>query len=267
MIPLIRLELHQRRYYTLWWTLALVALVALLIFIYPSIREHAQQLDQISHQTSSGLRALKGIGSSGDVAKPINYLNAQAFYVTLPMMFSILTIGLGSALLARDEQNKTIELILSRPISRAKVLAAKAISGLIITLVVTGITCGALILFAHLVDMGVAFHSLVFASVFCVAMAVALGAIAFAFTAASSGTRRISIAAAILIGFGGYILVALAKSTDALDFPSRFFPYYYYTPTDILNDKVSVGLVLFLSGLIVGSGLVAWLGFRRRDIE
>ncbi|MBI2368924.1 MAG: MFS transporter [Deltaproteobacteria bacterium] len=49
----------------------------------------------------------------------------------LPLLLSVLTIGLGSRLLAKEESEGTLELLLARPVSRAKLLAAKAMAGLV----------------------------------------------------------------------------------------------------------------------------------------
>src|SRR4051812_24068703 len=122
MIPVIKWELHQRKMSILWWTVGIVVLIAVLMLVYPSIRDQADQLNKVLNQLPAGLRDLKTGSSSVDVASPVGYLNSQLYYVTLPLLLIILAITRGSALLGKDEQDHTLELLLSRPISRGKLL-------------------------------------------------------------------------------------------------------------------------------------------------
>ena len=64
-----------------------------------------------------------------------------------------MAIGLGGSLLARDEQNHTLELVLGRPLSRAKLLAAKALCGMIMMTIVSVAAALATVVLAEAVDM------------------------------------------------------------------------------------------------------------------
>src|SRR5262249_47715033 len=118
MIPIIRWELTQRRFFILWWCLGIVVLLIVLMAIYPSIHQQAAQLDEIMQQLPESIRALRG--GSSDLTSPVGYLTAEAFYITLPLLFIIMSVNLGGTLLARDEQDRTLELLLARPVSRGQ---------------------------------------------------------------------------------------------------------------------------------------------------
>ena len=267
MIPIIKWELGQRKGYIMWWCIGCVALIGLLLLIYPSIHDQATVLNKVLNQLPAGLRELKTGGAAADISSPIGYLNAQVYYVTLPLLFSIMTIGLGSSLLARDEQNHTLELLLARPVSRGKLLAAKVIAGLLIVAIVSSVTTIATLLLAKAVSLDVDTAYLLLINLYTTLFALSFGFIGLVLSSASTLTSRFSRAAAVLVAFGGYLLASLSGLTHWLQTPAKFAPYHYFDPTQILHGHLSKGLDAYLLFVFVGGALLAWIGFRRRDIN
>lgn len=268
MFSIILWELKQRKNAILWWTIGSVILTVVILFLYPSIRDQANQLNQVINQLPPGLRDLKTGGSAKvDVADPIQFLNSQLFYATLPLIWIILAVTRGGSVLGRDEQNHTLELLLSRPISRGNVLLAKALSLCIEFLVVGGATLIAIVLIAPHFDMHVGTWHLAIATFYTVAFSLSFGLIAFTLQAASSLARKAAVATAVAIGFGGYLLASLSGLTDWLQTPAKLAPYHYFTPDKILHGQSVTGLDIYLIGVLVFAVVVSYVGFRRRDIS
>lgn len=267
MRPIFLWELKQRKSYLFWWTIVTVALISLLLVIYPSIHAQATQLNKVLNQLPVTLRDLKTGGSQVDISSPVGYLNSQLYYLTLPLLQIIMAIGLGSSLLARDEQNHTLELLLARPVSRGKVLAAKALSGVSLVGTVGIISSLITLWLAKVVNLQITAGHLLLASLYSLLFSLSFGAIAFTLSAASNLTRRLSIAVAAAISFAGYLLATLGGLSHYLATPAKFLPYHYYTPTQILQGRVASGLNIYLLAILVLSFLVSWRGFHRRDIN
>lgn len=266
MIATILWELRQRRLYTTGWTIAVSSMVLLLLVIYPSIHHQASQLNDVLNKLPASIRDLKTGGSTVDITTPAGYLNSQLYYATLPLFYIIMAIGLGSSLLARDEQNHTLELLLARPISRGKILLAKALAGTAVLGIVSVVATVLAVGLAPIFDLDISVGHLLLVNLWCTLFCLSFGAVAFALTATSNATRRSSIAVATVISFGGYLLASLGGLTTYLKTPSKFLPYHFYNPTNILAGHVSKGLVLYVLGLLVGSALVSYLGFKNRDV-
>lgn len=261
-------ELRQRRLAIFWWTATSVLLCVIIMALYPSIREQANQLNKVINTLPHGLRGLKTGGSASvNVADPIAFLNSQLFYATLPILWIILAITRGGSVLGRDEQNHTLELLLARPISRGRLLAAKALSLFMEFAIVGGITLLAIILFAPIFDLHVGTGHLALTTLYTVLFSLSFGLIAFALQAASSLARRVAIAAAVFIGFGGYLLASLSGLTHWLKTPAKFAPYHYFTPDKVLHGQNVTGLNIYLIGLFMLAAAVSYFGFRRRDIN
>ncbi|HSX42619.1 MAG TPA: ABC transporter permease subunit [Candidatus Saccharimonadales bacterium] len=268
MIASLLWELRRRRFAILWWTLGSLVLVVAILSLYPSIRDQANQLNKVINQLPQGLRELKTGGSqSVDVADPIAFLNSQLFYASLPILWIILAITRGSAVLGRDEQNKTLEVLLARPISRGRLLLAKGLSLVAEFAVVGGITLLAVVVLNPVFDLHVGTSKLALATLYTAAFSLSFGLIAFALQAASSLTRRAASVVAVFLGFGGYLIASLSGLTDWLKIPAKLAPYHYFAPDKIMHGQAAVGLNMYLAGVLVIMTAVAYIGFRHRDIS
>jgi len=94
---------------------------------------------------------------------------------------------------------------------------------------------------------------------------LSFGLIAFALHSVSRLTSRAASAAAVFIGFGGYVIASLSSLTDWLDLPVKFMPYHYFTPDKVMLGEPVTGLNLYLAGVLVLT-VLSYVGFRRRDI-
>ncbi|HSX05719.1 MAG TPA: ABC transporter permease subunit [Candidatus Saccharimonadales bacterium] len=267
MITSLLWELRQRRAAIIWWAIGSVILTIAILALYPSIRDQAQQLNKVLNQLPPGLRELKtGGAASVDVADPVSFLNSQIFYATLPILWIILAITRGSAVLGRDEQNHTLELVLARPISRPRLLLAKSLSLFVEFVAVAGVTLLAIIALAPLFGMHIGAAHLAVATIYTALFSLSFGLIAFALQAASSLTRRAASAVAVVIGFGGYLLASLSGLTHWLENPAKLAPYHYFAPDKILRGQPVHGLDTYLIGIILVTAVISYFGFRRRDI-
>jgi ABC-2 type transport system permease protein len=266
MRQIIFWELNQRKSYIIWWLVVTACLVTLLLLVYPSIHSQANQLNKVLNQLPATLRDLKTGGSQVDITTPTGYLNSQLYYLTLPLLQIIMSIGLGSSLLARDEQNHTLELLMARPLSRGNILAAKALSGIIIMFLVCIVTFVITIVMAKLVSLDVSALHLFLATLYSTLFSLSFGVIAFTLCAISSLTRRTSIGLAAVVGFSGYLLASLENLSHYLITPAKFLPYHYYSPSQILMGHIPLGLNLYIVATLLIGSLLSWRGFNQRDI-
>ncbi|HET9174638.1 MAG TPA: ABC transporter permease subunit [Candidatus Saccharimonadales bacterium] len=268
MKPIIKWEISQRKTAIIWWSIGSLAMVALLLLAYPPLKHQAAQFNAAINQLPNGLRQLKsGGGARIDIADPVDYLNANLYYISLPILFIILSITRGSAVLGRDEQDRTLELLLARPVSRGRLLAGKALAVAIETLLVAIVATLVSVVLANAVGLHLASMRLVAIGVYTWLFCLSFGAIAFTLTAVGRFTKRASTAVAVLISFGGYLIASLSGLSSALKTVANFVPYHYFTPDSILRGKAAVGLSLYIMGIAVVSIIASYLGFRSRDIS
>jgi ABC-2 type transport system permease protein len=263
MIPILRWTLWQRRWSILWWSVGVFALIFLNLVFYPSFRDQAAELQKSFENLPDA--AVQLFGGSTDFFSPIGFLNSQVFFFMLPLLLGMLAIGMGSSLLAREEQDMTIETLLARPVSRTNLLVAKSLAGFIILSIVTIAGLVTTLVVGKFVDLDVSTLSVILATLDCFLLVLSFGAVAFVLSAIGKA-RGASLGIASLVAIGGYLVSSLSGTVDWLKAPSKIFPFHYYQPEAVLRETYNWNNVLFLIGLTVACGLLSWLAFRRRDI-
>jgi ABC-2 type transport system permease protein len=263
MIAALLWELSRRKMFTMWWTVGITALVALTVLSYLAIKDQADQFNQAFGELSGSAGSFLG---GDDLFSPVGYLSSQIYFITLPILLLIMIITLVSSLMNRDENDTTIELTLSRPISRRKVLIAKALAGLVITVVVFAVSYAVTALCVALVDIDISQANVLLTHALSFAFSLSFGVIMFGLIATSRLTKKIAAFVAIFASFGGYILTSLASMVDQFKDLVKIFPYHYYDTEAMLSGKVESGLVIYLSAIVIIMIVIAAIGYNRRDI-
>lgn len=265
MTPLIFWELRQRRFSVLAWSLGSVFYLLLVTSVYQSfLRSSGSGLGKSIEQLPDTLRSFISIG--GDFTTPAGFLSSEPYYVLLPIILIALAISLGSTLLSREERAGTLELLLARPLGRGHLLLSKALSGFIILFVVDTVLALAAAVFTKIFNLDISVGSLLAAHLMLLLLALIFGALAFAISALGRIVRVSSVGLSALLALAGYILSSLENVVSWLRWPAKLLPYHYYQPSHILRGSFDKNAALGYVIVVVVLGVVAWLGFRRRDI-
>lgn len=264
MIPIIKMNLRARRWSLFWWIIGLTAFVSLELSVYSSVKSQAAQLNQALAHLPGSVKSL--FGANTDLFSPVGYLNSRLYYLLLPLLLSILAIGLGSSLIAREESEGTIELLLSRPLSRAKFVLSKALSGLLVLGIISIVSAIVIIVAVKLVHLDVPLLSAAFATLMAALVAALFGAIAFFVSSVDARGRAASIGVAALFGLGSYVIASLEADVHWLKWPAKILPYHYYNPTAILEGNYTWLVAAWHAAMILVLGILSWLAFIRRDI-
>ncbi|HVW23337.1 MAG TPA: ABC transporter permease subunit [Candidatus Saccharimonadales bacterium] len=262
MWAIIRWTLWQRRWSRLWWCVGVASLIVLTLAFYPTIHSQAAQLNKSFGNLNQSTLSLFG---GTDFFSPVGYLNSQLIYFTLPLVLAILGIGMGNGLLGREEADGTLESLLARPITRTRLLAAKALAGMAELLFVTLVAAVVTILLAKLVNIGVPLANIGAACFAMFMLVLAFSSVSFLLAATGRG-RAAALGIAVAYAFGGYIIGSLASNVHWLKNPSLLFTYHYYRTADILIGSFDWSSIIFFAAFTAGCGLLAWFSFRRRDL-
>lgn len=242
----------------------MVLLIAMIILVYPTFRNQAHQLDQSLSQIPQAARSL--FTDTRDIFSPEGYLSSQLFYLLLPLILSTLTIGMGRSLINREEENGTIELLLSRPISRTRLLAGKAAVGVLVLAIVTAVSVATTIICSKVVNIGIPLERLAGACLLAALLSLLFGAIAFAFSSLGRASRLMSVGIASLIAFASYLVSSLDGVVHWLQWPAKVLPFHYYQPAHVMSGVYDWWYAVAYAGVIIILFLTAIVGFRRRDI-
>lgn len=263
MRPIIRWTLWQRRWSTMWWSIGVLGFILLNMVFYPTFKNQAEELTKSF--ASIPKAALQLFGGSSDFFSPVGFLNSQIFFLMLPLLLTILAVSLGSSLIAREEQDGTLETLLARPLSRGRVMAGRVIAGTLELLFVSGVALVTVVAASRIFGVDVPSSRIAQASVNSLLLAYCTGAIAF-LLAATGRARAAAIGVASLVGFGGYIISSLSGTVHWLKTPSRIFPFDYFQSEAILRGTYHWINALFFIAVIAACGVLSYAVFRRRDL-
>lgn len=172
----------------------------------------------------------------------------------------------GSALPASIE-NGTIDLALSRPISRTRYFLEMVLSGLLAGLITSAMTLLAVWISTFIVkDNGLDWNwvlvaQLVETAFFCFAIGVGSLFGAFLNSAKAAGGATLGI-----VGLG-YLISILGSFSPDLDWLQRIGPFYYAKGADALvNHTITLWHPLALLGVGLICGIAGLIIFNRRDL-
>lgn len=253
---------YDRRWFLLGWLFGLIFLSWFVGIFYKSFGA-STALNEQFQQLPPALRSVAGI--TGDFNSVPGYFGSQIFGKTMPMVAAILGIMLGTGL-ATEEEDGTLQTLLSAPISRLKVYASKWLAAVMIFAVITlGLGAGlALSLWQLQLSLNASYVALAMMNVwlftvFFFTLTYSMGAI--------WGKRSTAIAIGSLVAVAGYLLNTMAAAVEELKPYDKLSAYYYYGGQNVLEkgmDWLRFELLLGFIGLLL---IVGALIFTRRDIS
>ena len=263
MWAIFRRQLAKNWLMILGWGLGLGFLGGYILDIYESFFEKNVNLNQFMEAFPKDILAF--FGSPGDLFSVEGFLGIE-FFSYLPVILGIVAITSAGKLIARQEENGTLELVLAQPISRSavfwsKFLALIASIALILLLTWSGFAIG--LARATTID-------LTYAEVF--RPIISLFSVVLVFLSLSLMLSMIlpsSNGAGLIAGFlliASYFITSLSHINPDLETINRVSPLKYYQGGEAMSGlDYEASLILFgLSVICIG---IAWFFFDRRDLR
>jgi ABC-2 type transport system permease protein len=257
--------LWDQRRGLLGWSLGVLAFVALSLAFYPAIRTNATQFQEVIDQMPEALRTLF-LGEVTDITSPVGYLNGRLFATTVPVLYLVFAISAGTRAIAGEEEAHTLDLLLSMPISRRRIVLEKlaaigaALMGLSVmlwlSLVVLDVPFG--------LDVGLG--ALAAATVHLFALSAMFGALGLAL-GVLTGRRAVAGGVTTAIAVAGFVLASIAPLTPSTAWLRFLSPVHYYSGETPLLHGIDPGGLAVLTGLTVVLLVAGVVLFDRRDVR
>src|SRR3989339_620254 len=213
------------------WTSIVAGMAALMLLMYPAFKDTFAQLEDLLSVYPEEFLEAFGMGEGGlDMSDFYGWFGVEG-YLFVNLIGGSYAAILGGSILSKEEDDKTIEFLLSKPISRSRILFGKA-----------GVVALNLILL------------MIFAS------------ISFFISVFVTKSRKVlSIGLGFVIGL--YVVDLISKLTEEFEYLKYITPYEYINAVTIVNDEMIKPLYLLISILMIGlSFFGAWYFYRKKDI-
>jgi ABC-2 type transport system permease protein len=257
-------SLRDMRRSIVWWSFGLIAMTSLMIAVYPTVRD-SPDLNKLVENYPEALKAFIAFGGDLDYTSGAGYLGSELFAFMVPLLLSIAAIGAGARATAGEEEAGTIDLLLSNPVSRRRLVFEKAAALATEIVLLALVLWVSLLVGVEMVGMDVSATNLGAATAAASLLAFSFGAIAL-LAGAVTGRRSAAIGIPAALGVAAYLVASLGSLVDFLEFASKASPYYHYVASDSLRQGLGLDHSAFLLGVgILATGL-AVLAFERRDL-
>jgi len=255
----IGLELRLRRRSMTGYAAGMALYTLVVVALYPSFKD-STSLDSLSGSTAAAL-----LGVTGQLTSPGGWLNGNIYGNFLPLVMLLLTIGYGAACLAGQDEDGTLALITTLPVSRRAIvlqkLAAMTLQALLLAAAVT-----ACALTGRGFQLTVSPANAVATSIAVVLMGLDFGLVAIT-AGAATGRRGTALGIASALAAASYLLSALASTIPAIR-PARYLSLFYWSAG---NDQIGQGVTTADYAILAAAGLCALAAavtaFNRADLN
>lgn len=256
-----------RDYYRpmLFWMLGLGALALVQMSVYPSLQKSAPQMLEYVETMPDAMKAMFGLESM-DYTSPAGYLNAEMFSMVVPMIFAAFAMGAGSRAVAGEEDRKTLDLLLSTPISRKSIVAQKFAAMAVDVALLAAVLALCLWLGGLPIDFDMDAGHMLAACLNAALLGLVMGSIALLIGSWRGGRGfAIGVTGALLVGF--FLLESLSQIVESLKPFRKISPFYWYSDADALRSGLDLAdaAVLLVTSLVLAS--LALIAFDRRDLH
>jgi ABC-2 type transport system permease protein len=258
---IFRKTLYDARKGILGWGIALAVYFLLIITFYPSI----EGFEGFSAYIESMPDVIKTfLGDVQDITSPAGYLSYYVF-TWGPLILAVYAAMAGGAAVAREERRGTIDLLMSTPVPRWRVIVEKFAAFTVALLGVLVITCLGIVVGLILTpSLEIPLGRLLEATLNMVPITLAIGALTFLLSAGLPGRLSTGLIATVVV-VAAYVLNLLGAMSDALRPVRGLSPFYYYGTRTIFDglNWGNVTVLLIASGVLLA---LAVFSFERRDL-
>jgi len=254
--------IRDLRWPTFWVALGMGAMTGYFAVLFPTYSKVVNLEDILAKMGP----AAKLMGANaGDASSLIGFLHIELFSMILPALIIAFTAGMASGFTAGEESRGTIDVLLSYPVSRRRLILEKSLA------VTLASVLAAVVVWVFAVSGAAASGSvlpgdkLAAALVMLVLLGLVFGALALAISA-WSGNRGAAIGLAIGLMVVMYLSDALANIVDGLKVLQPLSMFHYYMGSDPLRNGLNLADAALLAVVTIVLLVVSLVAFDRRDL-
>lgn len=247
------------------WSISLFSLIILLLSIYPQFAAEQQSLQELLEVYPESLKNAFGMNNL-DMGSLIGYYGIQV-YMMLTLLGSIYAAILAGSIVAKEENDHTIEFLLSKPISRQEVITQKLLLVGCNIVILNIFSIVASIIGFQFSEQAIEVDTYILLATAVLLLHLTFGSICFMLSSLMKKTRKI-ISLSLGIVIGTYFLSVAIGISDKLDFLKYVTPFEYVNSSEIItmNQIKSVSLFLMISIIFVSS-IASHFIYTKKDLS
>lgn len=260
-MTLMRHELKQSRTALLVWTLAIAALLAVCIFLYPDMKG---EMDGVSDMFAS-----MGSFTAAFGMDKVNFGTLTGFYVVecgnvLGLGGAFFAALGGISALAKEEKEHTAEFLMTHPVSRGQVVTAKLAAVLLQILILNGAVFLISVASITIIGEDIMWKELGLLHLAYLFLQIEIAAVCFGI---SAFLRRSGLGIGLGMAMLLYFLNLVANISEQAKFLKYITPFGYAEGADIVTKLALDGKLLAVgAGCTVAGIVLAYGKYCRKDL-
>ena len=250
-MTLVQHELKQSRISLIVWTLSIASLLAVCVFLYPSMKN---EMDAVSEMFSS-----MGSFTAAFGMDKVSFGTLTGFYVV--ECGNIVGLGgaffaalCGISVLAKEEKEHTAEFLMTHPVSRWRVVTDKLIAVIFQLVILNVAVYLSAVVSIALIGEDIPWKELNLLHLAYFFLQVETATVCFGI---SAFLRRSGMGIGLGIAMLFYFLNLVANFTEEADFLKYITPFGYAEGADIVNslsvngEMLAVGVAFTVAGIVI----------------
>lgn len=258
-------ELRAHRKSLAAWALVMIFLATVGMTKYSAgLQAGGESLTALLRDMPRSLQNLFGVGVF-DLSKALDYYAVMFLYFGL--LASAHAVALGAEIIAKEERDHTAEFLLTKPVSRARVLLCKLAAAKAMLLIVNAVTFAASFFSLSQYDSAANFLpglSKLMVAMFALQLFFMAVGVFFA-GRIQNPKRSAGLATAVL--FGTFILSIVTDMFEGIDFLRCLTPFQYFPARLLLKGGYSAAYPLLAVGIAAALVVGGFYFYRRRDLK
>jgi ABC-2 type transport system permease protein len=246
------------------WTFFLILLSAVFLAVYPAFEESGEAVKKLVAGFPPEI--MKALGFDVDVIfTPMGYYSLILNYIII--LSSIQAMMLGMSIISKEFVRKTADFLMTKPVSRIRIMTFKLLSGLVLLLATDIAAIGAIRVIIGMASGALMDNSL-YLMLSLVILFIALTFYVIGILAAVI-FRRIKSVAGVSSGtvLGFFLLGMIGEVIDA-DKTRYLVPFKYYDPISIIaNSAYDTKFVAINAAIVMACLAAGFVLYSKKDIR
>lgn len=258
-------EMRAHRKGLIIWAFGILFMVAAGMGKYVALSSSGQSMNEVFSKMPKSMQTIFGIAGF-DVSKASGYYGMLFLYLAL--MATIHAAMLGADIISKEERDKTAEFLLSKPISRNKIITSKLLAALMNILIFNIITLFSSIIVVGKYSKGEAVSAeiiILMGGMFILQLIFLFIGTAIAAASKNPKTATSTATAVLLIT---YILSMAIDLNAKLENLKYFTPFKYYEAKNLIASGGFQLSFVVLSIIIISAMIsITYVFYKKRDLS
>lgn len=257
-------ELRRSRKALIIWSLVMAGLIIWLLSMFPSFAEQQNTMNELFDAYPESMKKMFSMDQLS-LGTLMGFYGIEVYMMTT-LLGSIYAALLASNILAKEESEKTIEFLLSKPVSRNQIVAEKLFAVIVNIIIFNIVAIISSIVGFQFADEKVQWDTFALLTIATLLLHLTFTALSFLFSAIMRKTRNIlSISLAVVIVT--YFINIMSGLSDDLDILKYFSPFKYVDAANIITNNVfELIYIVLMSAIILISVIAAFMIYKKKDI-